>query len=96
MNWHDLKIQEVEFCTLQFKYRFDIKSKRFVVANDASLVTFSRLSWKWMDEYEVFALTLEDLKTVELNSGKKSLLQPIKYTFDVSPDGEFLGIPEID
>jgi len=69
LNWHELKKHEVEFCTLQFKFRFDMRTKRFVVSNDASMVTFSRLSWKWMDEYEVFAFCLEDLKTIDMATG---------------------------
>jgi hypothetical protein len=52
------------------------------------------LSWNYLEEYDIYSVSLKDQKYFDINSGLKEvpLKDPVDYEFDVSPDGKFVSI----
>eukprot|EP00347_Sterkiella_histriomuscorum_P009686 403340266 len=94
-NWLNANNNSLKLITAQFYFQYDQKLNIFKIKNDANRYTISHLSWQYLDDYGVFGFTLIDESYYDLKTKQVTkILNPISYTFDVSPDGQYQGMPE--
>jgi hypothetical protein len=51
----------------------------------------SEVSWEFLPEYDVYSFKLRDIKYIDINTNKETILkETVEYEFDVSPEGKFV------
>ncbi|CDW91608.1 UNKNOWN [Stylonychia lemnae] len=96
-NWINVNNNTVNLLTAQFYFVYDQDQNIFRIKNDASRYTVSTLSWNYLEDYEVFEFKLKDVKYVDLKYKQEKLIEkPVEFQFDVSIEGLYKGMPEVE
>ena len=61
-------VDRCKFITYQFIYSYDNQKGCFRIHNDIQSYTVSELIWDFIEEYDIYNMTINDLQTVRITT----------------------------
>ena len=90
-------------------YMFDTQKGQFKLLADPDSYTTSEMIWDYIEEYEMYNISIRDIAKFQMKkdpeTGEDLLIETtiestdkdnIPRTFDVTKNGEYLGMPRIE
>lgn len=91
-----------------FLYHFDSEKQQFVINNDLDSYTVTEMIWDYLEEFEIYNIILKDVsknqivqdqfsqdQTIIENLLPEPSLKEVPRTFDVTKEGEYIGMPRL-
>lgn len=107
LGYQYLGYKSINVVSAQFLYRYDTRNGVFKILNDATKYTVAELSWKLLEEHNLYEFRMVDRKCVTIfedpATGEQSISevrvgskQAVTLRFDIGRTGELLGMPNQD